>query len=71
MIGLNVFSDTILLPEMTGLQVFYRVTSPWSDGVYHFYFRILPVGDISYTANGTDLLLFTFWLHESVKLTSS
>jgi len=34
--------------------VFYRVASAWSDGVYHLYVRVLPVGNSTYTANGVN-----------------
>jgi len=36
----------------------YRVASAWSDGVYHLYVRVLPVGTSNYTASGMNLHSF-------------
>jgi len=35
--------------------VSHRVASAWSDGVYHLYVRIQPVGNATYTASGMIL----------------
>jgi hypothetical protein len=41
--------------DVNNPQVSHQVAAAWGDGMFHFFLNVVPVGNVSYKANGKSV----------------